>query len=111
MSPRRNRSSDPKEIRYVRLKPYDKGKGHTTRRIMIDKLRFFAGRWHLVDVKDIEKYGLEERKQKTNDRDSSALMFDIATKEEAIAIDVEDKRIRESAPDTAAQAVDLRSTR
>ena len=77
---------------YVRLKPFNKKRGHVLRRYSYRGVRFYEGRWYKVPEKLAQELG--EVRQRHGDIDSP-YAFDVATQEQARKIEDEEQRRKE----------------
>lgn len=96
----------------VRLKPYDKHRGHVMRRLHVFGTLYHEARgWYKVDDRVAEK--LAAVHQKDNDS-HSPLAFDICSEDEAVKLEVDEKKAAEARataaePNVATSATDLTS--
>lgn len=77
---------------YVRLKPYNKNRGHVLRRYSYRSTRFYEGRWYKVDESLAQQLsGLHQQHHNPD----SPLAFDVATEAQALSIEAEERRREE----------------
>ena len=78
----------------VRLKPYDKHRGHVLRRLHVHGTLFHEARgWYKVDD------GVAERLASVHQRDNdpvSPLAFDICSEEEAVQLETDERKAAEA---------------
>ena len=74
---------------YVRLKPYNRKRGHVLRRYTYRGVRFFEGRWYKVPEALARE--LSDLHQRHGDEDAP-LAFDVATEVQARAIEEKERK-------------------